>query len=142
MSDDALHTVSAEGTIGSHGSRQLRNLVAVGADVGIDVVAQTPLSGLAVANVELETLVLHLAGIDPLCRTLTHGSDASHLYKDVLGLLEVPVEGTVERVAEERVVDTDVGLCRCLPLDAVVAKLIALETRRQSLSAVGSGDVV
>ena len=66
MSDDTLHAITSEGTVGSDSGGQLGNLITIGADVAGDVIFQSPPGVLTVTEVELHTLVLHLAGIDPL----------------------------------------------------------------------------
>ena len=66
MTDDTLHTITTKGSVGSYGSRQRCNLVAIRRDVGGDVVLQTEVGLVAITDIELETAVLHLTSIDPL----------------------------------------------------------------------------
>ena len=127
MTYDALHAVTAERAAGGNRLRQFQHLVAVGTDVSGDVVVNLAQRA-AVADVELDTLVQHLAGIDPLLSTFTHHSDAWHVDQNVLRLLVVPLERTVQRVVEQSEVQTEVSLCRRFPLQVVVAQLVALET--------------
>lgn len=100
MSDNAFHTITAEGTIGCDGSRELGNLITIGANITGDVVFQSPASVLPVTEVELHTFVFHLTGIDPLHTSLAHSSYASHLHQDIGGLFVIPVEAAVERIAK------------------------------------------
>lgn len=95
-----------------------------------------------IAEVELNTLVKHLTGIDPLAGAFTHHTDTRHVNQDVLGLFVVPLERAVERITEETEVKTEVGLCGGLPFQVVITQLVTLETTRQLLTTVGSGDVV
>ena len=73
----------------------LGNLVAVSADVTGNVVAEVALRT-TIAHIEFKTFVLYLAGIDPLGTAFTHDTDTRHEHQDVLGLLVVPLERSVE----------------------------------------------
>ena len=53
-----------------------------------------------------------------------------------------PVERAIERLLEEREVETDVCLAGGLPFDIVITDLRAAETGRKNTTAVGAGDVV
>ena len=141
MTDNALYAVATKGATCGDGLGQLGHFVAIGTDVARQVVAEVAHAA-TIADVELHTFVLHLAGVDPLATALTHDTDTGHINKDVLGLLVVPLQGAVEGVAEEAEVQTDIGLRGGLPLQVVVTELVALETAGKGLAAVGAGDVV
>ena len=141
MTYDALDAVAAEGAVGSESLGQLGNLVAIGADIAGEVVAEVA-NLAAITDVELDALVLHLASVDPLAGSFAHDADAGHIDEDVGGLLVVPLEGAVEGVAQETEVEADVRLSGGLPLQVVVAELVALEAAGQLLAAVGACDVV
>ena len=73
---------------------------------------------------ELPTIVLYLTGIDPLDSTFTHSSNTIHQQENVLGLLIIPVEATIDLISQNTEVKTDIMLCRSLPLDIIIATLI------------------
>ena len=65
MSHDALNTVAAECSLGGDGLGKLGDSVAVSADISGKVILEvTNLS--TVSHIEFQTLVVHLAGVDPL----------------------------------------------------------------------------
>ena len=141
MADYALHTVAAKCAASSDGLRQFGHLVAVGSDVTCKVILEvTNVS--TITHVELNAFVDHLTCVNPLTATFAHHTNAWHVNKNVLSLLVVPFKRTVEGIVEESEVEAEVGLCGGLPLQIVVAQLVALETRWQCLTAVGAGNVV
>ena len=142
MTDNALHAVAAECTVGSDRCREGRNLVAVGADVARNVIMESAGGRLPVACIELNATVFHLAGINPLRAAFAHRRDTRHLHENVPGLLVIPVEAAIEGGVEQGEVQTEVGLRGRLPLDVVVSELIALEAAGKLASAVRSGNVV
>ena len=126
VTHDALYAAAAEGAFRGDGLRQFGHLVAVGADVAGNVEAEVA-DVATIAQVELKASVLYLTGIDPLGTAFTHDAYARHVDQNVLGLLEVPLNATVQGIVEEAEVKTKVGLCGGLPLDVVIAQLLALE---------------
>ena len=141
VSYDALHTITSEITVGSHSLRQLGYLIAVGSEVGCYIVTEIAYA-VAVAEVQLYSVILHLTCINPHRTTLAHSSYSCHIEKYVLSVLVIVVEATVKGVVEEREIYTDVGLCCSFPLNVVVANLYSLEARLQYLSSIGACDVV
>ena len=141
MTNNTLHAISAKGSISSNGLRNLCNLVAIGSDVTSNVILE--ITNLAtIADVELNTLVEHLASINPLATSFTHNTDTWHIHQNVLSFLVIPFKRTIESVAEETKVETEVGLCSGLPLQIVITQLVALETACQLLAAICTGNVV
>ena len=127
MTNYALYAITTESTVGSDGLRQFGHLVTIGAKVAREVVleiADMP----AITYIQLNTLVLYLTGIDPLATTLTHHTDAGHIHQNILCLLEVPLQRTVECIAEHTEVKTDIGLSGGLPLQVVITQLVALKS--------------
>ena len=103
---------------------------------------QAPVGFVAPAEVEFDTLVFHLTGVDPLRGAFAHGGDAHHLHQDVGGFLQVEVHRAVEAVAEHAPVEAGIVLSGGFPLDIGVADLVAFEAGLEDGAAVGAGDVV
>ena len=97
---------------------------------------------MTITNTQFPTVVLYLAGIDPLTRAFTHSSDSFHEEQNVCGLLIEPIKTTVDFVSQHCEINTDVMLCGGFPLDIVVATLIAYVTVSQIVSTVFTANVV
>ena len=97
---------------------------------------------MAIAHCQFPTVVLHLASVDPLSGSLTHSGDTFHEEQNVGGLLIIPVEASVDFVSQDGEVETDVMLCGGLPLDIVVAALVADIAVGQVITAVRTCDIV
>ena len=80
-------------------------------------VADVPL----VAQLELYTLVLHVAGVADRLR-FTHIGRNGHRHQHAIGLLDVVVDGERQSLVEETEVESEVGLLALLPLDAGVSR--------------------
>ena len=111
-------------------------------DVRRDIVFETAFSLVAVTQLELNTHIIDRTRVHPLRCAFTHHTDTGHEHEDVFRLFIEPVERTVERLFEEREIETDVGLAGGLPFDIVVTDLRAAETGRKDTATVGAGDVV
>ena len=111
-------------------------------DVRRDIVFETAFSLVAVTQLELNTHIIHRAGVHPLRCAFTHHTDTGHEHKDVFRLFVEPVERTVERLLEEREIETDVGLAGGLPFDIVVTNLRTAETGRKDTTTIAAGDVI
>ena len=97
---------------------------------------------MAITDTQFPTVVLHLTGVNPLARTLTHCTDTLHEEQNVGGLLVKPVEASVDFVPQDSEVDTDVMLSGGLPLDVVVATLIADVSVEKVITTVCTSDIV
>ena len=111
------------------GLRQVGHLRAEEVEVAVDVVAQAVARGVTIAHGELHTPVLQAGTVEPRSTTFTHRTEVGRIDEHVLHLLHVSIHGTVERVAEERVVETEVVLLSGLPLQVVVLRLCGTEAR-------------
>ena len=142
MTYNTLHAVTTILTVGSYCLRQFCNLIHILTDVSVDIPRKTVLQLVAIANAQFPTVVLNLAGIDPLTRSFTHSSDTFHEEQNVCGLLIEPIKTTVDFVSQHCEINTDVMLCGGFPLDIVVAALIAYITVSQVVTTVLTADVV
>ena len=142
MTDNRLHTVAAKGTAGRYRGRHIDYLIVIMRDIGGDIIFETAFGLVAVTQLELYTHIIHRTGVHPLRCAFTHHSDARHQHENIFRLLVEPVERTVERLLEEREVETDVGLRGGLPFDIVVAQLKTAETGRKDSTSIGAGNVV
>ena len=126
MAHNALHSAAAECSRSSYCLRNLGHLVAVSAYVSGYVIAEICHTS-TVSDIELKTLVEHLAGVYPHRASLAHDTYARHVDEDILCLLVIPLKASVESIVEKPEVKADVRLCRRLPLDVVIAELVTLE---------------
>ena len=141
MTDDTLYAITAKLSVGSYRLGDLGYLIAIGTDISGEVVLEgTHMT--TVTDIQFNTLILHLTGIDPLTGSLTHQTDTRHVDEDVGGLLEVPLKRSVEGVTEESEVKTEVCLGGRLPLQVIVTQLVTLESTRQGMTAIRSLDII
>ena len=127
MTYHTFHAIATKGSFSCYCTGETSNFVAICTDIACEIVLEiTDVS--TIAHIEFNTLIFHLASIDPLVAAFAHHTNARHIDQNVLRLFVVPLERTIEGIVEKAEIKTKVGLRGGFPLQIIIAELIALET--------------
>ena len=83
-------------------------------EVGIGLQLQSIGKYLVVAECQLKTLILHLTYVGVWTTQVTHCQWDWGLHQDIICLLDEVIECCPDTIAEVHI-ETEVGLCGCLP---------------------------
>ena len=141
VAEDVLDAVATIGAVGGNRGRKAGDPALVVGDVSTDIQVETGNKGVAIAQGEFHTAILHLTGIHVHTVAFTHDIEAGHLDENVLCVLVEEVEGAVNLIVEETEVQTGVGLFGAFPFEVVITDTVSLETGGEA-ALVGTLDIV